>query len=54
MEYFFKMAARDSSGNESQGVVTTFTLPATGPELGLLLLGSLALSKLLKRRKNRK
>ncbi len=51
MRYFFKLTARDSAGNESAGVVTTFTLPKTGPELGLLLLGSLGLGKLLKKRK---
>jgi hypothetical protein len=53
-KYFFKLAARDAAGNESKGIVTSFTLPATGPELGLLLLGSLGLGKFLKRRKNHK
>ena len=51
VKYFFKLAARDTAGNESTGVVTTFVLPGTGPELGLLLLGSLGAGKLFKRRK---
>lgn len=51
MQYFFKLTAKDGAGNESMGAVTTFTLPATGPELGLLAIGSLGLGKLLKRRK---
>ncbi len=51
VKYFFKLTARDKAGNESQGVTTTFKLPSTGPELGLLLLGSLGLGKFLKRRK---
>ena len=54
MQYFFKLTSKDAAGNESPGVVTTFTLPATGPELGLLLFGSLGLGKLLKRKKNKK
>jgi hypothetical protein len=56
MKYFFKLTAKDASGNESQGVVTTLTLPATGPELGFLLFGSLGLGKFFTRksRKNKK
>ncbi len=51
MKYFFKLAARDTSGNESMGIVTTFVLPETGPELGLLLASSLGLGKFLCRKK---
>jgi len=54
IKYFFKLTAKDAAGNESKGIVTSFTLPQTGPELGLLLLGSLGLGKLLKRRKTRR
>lgn len=54
VKYFFKLVAMDATGNASPGVMTTFTLPKTGPELGLLLFGSLGLGKLLKRKKNRK
>jgi hypothetical protein len=50
MKYFFRLTARDTAGNESQGVVAMLTLPATGPELGLLALGSLGLGKVFKRR----
>jgi hypothetical protein len=54
MQYFFKLTSKDSAGNESPGVVTTYTLPATGPEMVLLLFGSFGLGKLLKKRKNNK
>lgn len=51
VKYFFKLTAKDMAGNESQGAVTTFTLPATGPEIALLLVGSLGIGKVLKRKK---
>jgi hypothetical protein len=51
MKYFFKLTARDANGNESKGIVTSFTLPSTGPELGLLLASSLGLGKVLCRKK---
>lgn len=54
VKYFFKLVAMDALGNTSAGVMTTFTLPQTGPELGLLLFGSFGLGKLLKRKKNKK
>lgn len=55
VKYFFKLVALDAAGNASPGVMTEFMLPKTGPELGLLLFGSLGLGKLLKRKKkNRK
>lgn len=54
MKYFFKLTTKDTAGNESQGVITTLTLPATGPELLLLALGSLGLGKLLKKNKNKR
>lgn len=54
VKYFFKLIAMDGAGNASPGVMTTFVLPKTGPELGLLLLGSLGLGKMMKRKKNKK
>lgn len=51
MKYFFKLTAKDETGNESKGVVTTFVLPETGPELGFLLLGSFGLGKIVQRKK---
>lgn len=51
MKYFVKLTTRDALGNESKGVVKSFSLPQTGPELLLLLGGSLALGKWLKRKK---
>jgi hypothetical protein len=51
MKYYFKLTAKDAVGNESAGITTTFTLPATGPELGLLLFSSLGLGKLLSKKK---
>lgn len=51
MKYYYKLTAKDAAGNESEGVVTSFMLPETGPGLGLLLLGSAGLGGFLKRRK---
>lgn len=51
VKYFFKLTAKDATGNESVGAMTTFTLPETGPELILLVLGSLGAGKFLKRKK---
>lgn len=53
VKYFFRLVAMDAAGNASVGVNTTFILPQTGPELGLLLLASLGAGKFMKRRKNR-
>ncbi len=52
-KYYFKLTAQDKVGNESKGILTSFILPETGPELGLLLFGSLGLGKFMKR-KNKK
>ncbi len=56
MTYFFKLTAKDTAGNESDGIKTAFTLelPQTGPELALLLLGSAGLGGLMNRKKKRK
>lgn len=40
MSYTFKLTVKDASGNESEGVVTTVTLPETGAGLGLGLMGT--------------
>ena len=54
MVYYFKLASRDSLGNESEGLVTFMTLPATGPEMLLLLLfGSAGGSALINRKKKK-
>ncbi len=54
MTYFFKVTAKDAKGNESMGAVTSLELPCTGPELGLLLLGSLGIGRLMKKAKKTK
>lgn len=54
VEYFYKLTARDGAGNESDGVMTAFLLPETGPELLLLLAGSLGAGRLVTRRKRKK
>ncbi len=54
VKYFFKLTAKDKAGNESKGVITTYTLPGTGPELGLFLVGSLIAGRVAKKRKNLK
>ena len=40
-EYTFKVTTKDTSGNESTGVVKSIRLPQTGMGIGLLLLGSI-------------
>ncbi len=54
--YFFKLTAKDASGNESEGITTAFKLelPQTGPELALLLLGSAGLGRLFTGKKKNK
>lgn len=54
VKYFFKLTTRDTAGNESAGVVTGFMLPETGPELLLLLAGSLGAGRFMTRGKRAK
>lgn len=49
--YTFKVTAVDENGNESEGVMTTVTLPESGPEL--FVLGGLSLLGALLRRRKR-
>lgn len=51
VKYYYKLAARDEAGNESDGVIASFMLPETGPELALLFGGSLGLGRFMTRRK---
>lgn len=54
MVYYFKLTTKDTKGNESEGLVTFLTLPATGPELlFLLLFGSAGGSALINRKKKK-
>lgn len=51
-EYTFKITTKDTSGNESTGVIKSIRLPQTGPALGLFLTASmLGAGRILKRRK---
>lgn len=52
-EYFFKVTAKDASGNESQGKTVKVRLVETGPGLGLIGFTSVVLGRLLGRRKRR-
>jgi fibronectin type 3 domain-containing protein len=52
--YTFKVTAVDASGNESEGVLTTVTLPESGPELLLLVPFALAGAGFVTRRKKSK
>jgi len=54
VKYFFKLVAMDAAGNASPGVMATFTLPKTGPELGLLLFGSFGAGKFFSGKKKNK
>lgn len=42
VKYTFKLTAKDAAGNESDGVLTTITLPETGAGIGITLLGTVA------------
>lgn len=50
-EYTFKVTTKDTSGNESTGVIKSIRLPQTGMGIGLLLLGSIYGARRLMRRK---
>lgn len=49
--YTFKVTAVDATGNESDGVMTTVTLPEAGPELFVLVPLALAGAAVVRRRK---
>lgn len=53
MVYYFKLTTRNDAGLESEGLITTLTLPATGPELALLLLFSGGAGAWVTRRKKK-
>jgi Fibronectin type III domain len=50
--YTFKITAVDENGNESEGIMTTITLPETGPELLLLVPFALAAGFVSRRKKD--
>lgn len=50
-EYYFKLTTMDTEGNESDGMVTSITLPETGMGLGLLVGASMGLAAFRNRRK---
>ena len=51
-EYTFKIATRDTAGNESVGTIKSIRLPETGAGMGLLLIGSaIAAGRALRRKK---
>ncbi len=55
MVYYFKLTSRDLEGNETEGLETfvTLKLPATGPGLAILLLGSAGAGAVLSRKKKK-
>ncbi len=50
-EYWFKITQKDAAGNESEGIIKKVTLAETGPELLGLLALSVALGKVVTKRK---
>jgi len=52
-EYTFKLTTKDSSGNESIGVVKSLRLPQTGLGVGLILMGSSVMAGYALRRKRK-
>ena len=53
MTYTFKLTVKDATGNESEGVITTVTLPETGAGLGAVLLATVLGTRALTRRKRK-
>ncbi|MEK7545294.1 MAG: fibronectin type III domain-containing protein [Patescibacteria group bacterium] len=53
-DYFFKVSARDASGNESAGKTVKVRLVESGPGIGLLGLISIGLGRVLGRKKKTK
>lgn len=51
IEYTLKLTAKDFSGNESKGAITTITIPKTGAGLGIITLLSLGFSGFITRKK---
>lgn len=54
MTYYFKLTTMNAAGEESEGVITYLTLPATGPELLFLLFGSAGAGAFITRKKKKK
>lgn len=50
-EYWVKLTQKDAAGNESEGIITKVTLAETGPEMVGLLLVSLGLGRMFKKKK---
>ena len=50
MTYLFKLTSKNSKGEESSGVMTTLTLPGTGPELGLIVVAALGGGRLFRKK----
>lgn len=50
-EYTFKLAVKDSTGNESVGVVKSIRLPSTGVGVGIVIVGSALAARHALRRK---
>ncbi len=50
-DYWFKLTQVDAAGNESKGVITKVTLAETGPEMLGLVLVSLGLGRLFRKKK---
>lgn len=49
--YYYKITAKDATGNESKGVVTKVRLVETGPELGLFVLMAVGLGRMFGKKK---
>ncbi len=49
--YYFKLTSKDAAGNESEGLITSITLPKTGMGVGLLVGASMGLAALRRRKK---
>lgn len=49
--YYYKITAKDATGNESKGVVAKVRLVETGPELGLFVLMSVGLGRVFGKKK---
>ena len=52
--HYYKITAKDTSGNESKGKTVRIHLAETGPEIGFLIAGSMGLGQLVGLRRRKK
>jgi hypothetical protein len=49
--HYFKVTARDGSGNESKGKIAKIRITETGPGIGFIVLASVGLGRFIRRKR---